>query len=49
MLTFIVFTFNSLLVAAQIARARLTPRIISTILLRDRMRQRHSRLRKDGP
>jgi uncharacterized membrane protein len=38
MLTFIVFTFSSLLVAVQIASARLTPRIISTTLLRDRMR-----------
>jgi uncharacterized membrane protein len=35
MLTFIVFTFSSLLVAVQIASAQLTPRIIATALLRD--------------
>src|SRR5260370_18055721 len=35
MLTFIVFTFSSLLVAAQIASAQLTPRIIATALRRD--------------
>ena len=34
-LTFIVFTFSSLLVAVQIASAQLTPRIIATVLLRD--------------
>jgi uncharacterized membrane protein len=35
MLSFIVFTFGSLLVAVQIASAQLTPRIIATVLLRD--------------
>jgi uncharacterized membrane protein len=35
MLSFIVFTFSSLLVAVQIASAQLTPRIIATTLLRD--------------
>lgn len=35
MLTFIVFTSSSLLVAIQIASAQLTPRIIATTLLRD--------------
>jgi uncharacterized membrane protein len=35
MLSFIVFTFSSLLVALQIASAQLTPRIIATTLLRD--------------
>ena len=35
MLSFIVFTFSSLLVAVQIASAQLTPRIIATVLLRD--------------
>lgn len=35
MLSFIVFTFSSLLVAIQIASAQLTPRIIATMLLRD--------------
>jgi uncharacterized membrane protein len=34
-LSFIVFTFSSLLVAIQIASAQLTPRIIATTLLRD--------------
>lgn len=34
-LSFIVFTFGSLLVAIQIAGAQLTPRIIATTLLRD--------------
>jgi uncharacterized membrane protein len=34
-LTFIVFTFGSLLVALQIASAQLSPRIIATTLLRD--------------
>lgn len=34
-LSFIVFTFSSLLVAVQIASAQLTPRIIATALLRD--------------
>jgi uncharacterized membrane protein len=34
-LSFIVFTFSSLLVAVQIASAQLTPRIIATTLLRD--------------
>ena len=35
MLSFIVFTFGSLLVAVQIASAQLSPRIIATVLLRD--------------
>ncbi|MBS0522139.1 MAG: DUF2254 domain-containing protein [Proteobacteria bacterium] len=35
MLSFIVFTFSSLLVAIQVASAQLTPRIIATTLLRD--------------
>ncbi len=35
MLTFIVFTFGSLLVAIQVAGGQLTPRIIATTLLRD--------------
>ena len=35
MLTFVVFTSSSLLVAIQIASAQLTPRIIATTLLRD--------------
>ena len=34
-LSFVVFTFSSLLVAIQIASAQLTPRIIATTLLRD--------------
>ncbi|MCK3778225.1 DUF2254 domain-containing protein [Ensifer sesbaniae] len=34
-LTFIVFTFGSLLVAIQVASGQLTPRIIATALLRD--------------
>jgi uncharacterized membrane protein len=34
-LSFIVFTFGSLLVALQVASAQLTPRIIATTLLRD--------------
>ena len=34
-LSFIVFTFGSLLVAVQIASTQLTPRIIATVLLRD--------------
>ena len=34
-LSFLVFTFGSLLVAIQIAGGQLTPRIISTLLLRD--------------
>jgi hypothetical protein len=34
-LTFIVFTFASMLVAIQIASAQLSPRIIATALLRD--------------
>src|SRR6185436_2956127 len=34
-LSFIVFTFGSLLVAVQIASTQLTPRIIVTVLLRD--------------
>lgn len=34
-LTFIVFTFGSLLVAIQVASGQLTPRIIATVLLRD--------------
>lgn len=36
-LSFIVFTFGSLLVALQIASAQLTPRIIATTLLQDRV------------
>jgi uncharacterized membrane protein len=36
-LTFIVFTFSSLLVAIQIAGGQMTPRIIATTLLRDRV------------
>lgn len=36
-LSFTVFTFGSLLVALQIASAQLTPRIIATTLLRDRV------------
>ena len=35
MLTFIVFTFGSLLVAVQIAGGQLTPRIVAATLLRD--------------
>ena len=35
-LSFLVFAFSSLLVAIQVASAQLTPRIISTTLLRDR-------------
>jgi uncharacterized membrane protein len=35
MLSFIVFSFSSLLVAIQVASAQLTPRIIATTLLRD--------------
>jgi uncharacterized membrane protein len=35
MLTFIVFTFGSLLIAIQVASAQLTPRVIATTLLRD--------------
>ena len=35
MLTFIVFTFGSLLVAIQVAGGQLTPRIVATTLLRD--------------
>jgi uncharacterized membrane protein len=38
-LSFIVFTFGSLLVAIQVASAQLTPRIIATTLLRDRVVQ----------
>jgi uncharacterized membrane protein len=34
-LTFIVFTFGSMLVAIQIASAQLSPRIIATVLLRN--------------
>jgi uncharacterized membrane protein len=34
-LSFIVFTFGSLLVAIQVASAQMTPRIIATTLLRD--------------
>jgi uncharacterized membrane protein len=34
-LSFLVFTFGSLLVAIQIAGGQLTPRIIATTLLRD--------------
>jgi uncharacterized membrane protein len=34
-LSFIVFTFGSLLVAVQVASGQLTPRIIATTLLRD--------------
>lgn len=36
-LSFLVFTFGSLLVAIQVASAQLTPRVISTILLSDRV------------
>jgi len=36
-LSFMVFTFGSLLVAIQIAGGQLTPRIIATILLRDKV------------
>jgi len=36
MVSFLVFTFGSLLVAVQIAGGQLTPRIIATTLLRDR-------------
>lgn len=36
-LSFIVFTFGSLLVAVQVASGQLTPRIIATTLLRDRI------------
>jgi uncharacterized membrane protein len=36
-LSFIIFTFGSLLVAVQIAGGQLTPRIIATTLLRDRV------------
>ena len=36
-LTFIVFTFGSLLVAIQVASGQLTPRIIATALLRDKV------------
>ena len=36
-LSFIVFTFGSILVAIQIASGQLTPRIIATTLLRDRV------------
>src|SRR4029453_17124491 len=35
MLSFVVITFGSLLVAVQIASGQLTPRIIATTLLRD--------------
>jgi len=35
LLSFVVFTFASLLVAIQVASAQLTPRIIATILLRN--------------
>jgi uncharacterized membrane protein len=35
MLSFLVFTFGSLLVAVQVASGQLTPRIIATTLLRD--------------
>src|SRR5262245_11276569 len=34
-LSFVVFTFGSLLVAIQVASAQMTPRIIATTLLRD--------------
>jgi uncharacterized membrane protein len=36
-LSFVVFTFGSLLVAIQVASAQLTPRIIATTLLRDQV------------
>ena len=36
-LSFIVFSFGSLLVALQVASAQLTPRIIATTLLRDKV------------
>ena len=35
--SFLVFTFGSMLVAIQVASAQLTPRIIATMLLRDNM------------
>lgn len=34
-LSFVVFTFGSLLVAIQVASGQMTPRIIATLLLRD--------------
>jgi len=40
MLSFIVFTFGSLLVAIQVASGQLTPRIIATTLLRDNVIRR---------
>jgi uncharacterized membrane protein len=36
-LSFVVFTFGSLLVAIQVASAQLTPRLIATTLLRNRV------------
>jgi uncharacterized membrane protein len=36
-ISFLVFTFGSMLVAIQVASAQLTPRIIATMLLRDNM------------
>ena len=36
-LSFVVFTFGSLLVAIQVAGGQMTPRIIATTLLRDRV------------
>jgi len=36
-LSFLVFTFGSLLVAIQVASSQLTPRVISTTLLSDRV------------
>src|SRR6476469_7514717 len=36
-LSFVVFTFASMLVAIQVASAQLTPRIIATTLLQDRV------------
>src|SRR5262249_49092256 len=36
-LSFVVFTFGSLLVALQVASAQLTPRIIATTLLQDKV------------
>ena len=42
-LSFLVFTFGSLLVAIQIASGQLTPRIIATTLLRDNVDPVHRR------
>ena len=42
-LSFIVFTFGSLLVALQVASGQLTPRIIATVLVREQCSQVHDR------